>query len=92
MVPVHIYMSTSNGQYLETENFWWTALHGQTQDGRDVDLGHLRKPAHRRPDSSDTFHHRAKDDERSTKIPLGGTGSLYLQSRVRSNHGLFKQD
>ncbi|KAH8627890.1 hypothetical protein IG631_17658 [Alternaria alternata] len=91
MVPLHIHLSPFNGQYLETKNFRRVALHGQTQNGRDVNLGHLRKSAHRCSYPSDTFHHRAKDDERSTKIPPGRTGSLYLQSCVRLIYMLLEQ-
>jgi hypothetical protein len=82
MVSLHLHLPTSNGQHMETKDVWWIALHGQTQDGRDANLGHMRKPAHRCFDSSNTVHHRAQDDECSTEIPFGGIGSLYLQSSV----------
>jgi hypothetical protein len=85
MVSLHIHLPTSDRQYLETKDFWGTALHGTTQDGRDVDLGHLRKSLHRRLDPSSPFYHCSADDECSLEVPFGGTGGLHLQSCVSTS-------
>lgn len=91
MVLVHLHLPTSNWKHLEAEDFRQPALHGQTQNGRDVDLGHMRQSTHRCSDPPDTFHHRAKDDECSIEVPFGGIGGLHLQSRV-SHTGLVCED
>jgi hypothetical protein len=82
MVPLHLHLPTSDRQHLEAQDLWRAALHGPTQNGRNVDLGHLRKLVHGRFDSPNPFHHRPEDDERSPKISFSGAGSLHLQSRV----------
>jgi hypothetical protein len=91
LVPLHIHLPTSHGQYLEIKDFWWIALHGSPQDGRNVDMGHLRKPIYRRLDPSDPFHHRSEDDERSCKVSFSSISGLYLQPRVSCIQASQKQ-
>lgn len=78
MGSVHLYLSTTDGQHLEAAHIWKSALHGTTPNGRNVDLGHLRELAHRPSHSAYTFHHCAKNDERTTAIPPRCLDSLCM--------------
>lgn len=84
LVSLHLHMSATNWEYMETQDIRRSALHGTASHGGDVDLGHLRQPYYGLAHLPDSLYHCSKNDERTATIKISGASGLHLQLSVRA--------